>query len=161
MIGDGPLLDGCRRLARELQVERNVEFLGAQDHGTIQGEMRRARCFVQHSVVAPSGDSEGTPVAIIEASATGIPVVSTKHGGIPDVVVDGATGFLVDEGDVSGMAGHLTTLVDNPNLAREFGRAARRRAEEHFSVERRIAELWRIIEACIERGSFATESARA
>src|SRR5262249_50305874 len=65
MIGNGPLLDACRDLARGLGVESAVTFLGAQPHGVIQEEMRRARAFVQHSVEAPSGDSEGTPTAIL------------------------------------------------------------------------------------------------
>jgi glycosyltransferase involved in cell wall biosynthesis len=160
MIGDGPLLDDCRRLARELQVESDIAFLGSQDSAVIRDEMRRARCFVQHSVVAASGDAEGTPVAVIEASATGIPIVATRHAGIPDVVIDGTTGLLVDEGDVAGMARHLTALIENPTLAGELGRAARLRAEEHFSLERRLAALWRVIEASIESSAAERRSVR-
>ena len=61
-----------------------MTFLGAQPHNVIQDEMRKARGFVQHSIEAPSGDSEGMPVSIIEAGVSGLPVVATRHAGIPD-----------------------------------------------------------------------------
>src|SRR6266850_2559879 len=102
MIGDGPLLDKCRELAVELNVQDVVTFLGAQSPAAVQAEMRSARCFVQHSMEAANGDCEGTPVGILEAGASGLPVVSTRHAGIPDVVIEGETGFLSAEKDVSG-----------------------------------------------------------
>ena len=111
MIGDGPLLDACRDLARGLGVAPAVTFLEAQPHSVIQEEMRNARGFVQHSIEAPSGDSEGMPVAILEAGASGLPVVATRHAGIPDAVIEGTTGFLVDEHDVDGMAEGMLRLI--------------------------------------------------
>jgi colanic acid/amylovoran biosynthesis glycosyltransferase len=155
MLGDGPLLEECRALAGELGLGDAVAFLGAQPHAVVREEVRRARAFVQHSVVAESGDSEGTPVAIIEAGATGLPVVSTRHAGIPDVVVEGETGFLVEEGDVSGMAAHMSALARDAALAGRVGRAARRRVEEHFTMERSLSNLWAIIESCAARGRAA------
>src|SRR4030095_662225 len=104
---------------------------------------------VQHSVVAPSGDCEGTPVSILEAGATGLPVVSTRHAGIPDVVIEGDTGFLVDEGDVAGMARHMIQIARNPRLADTMGRAARKHIEQNFSKDQRIKNLWSIIEGAI------------
>lgn len=148
MIGDGPMLASCRTLASDLGIEGGVTFLGAQPAAVVRDEMRRARCFVQHSVEAPSGDCEGTPVSILEAGATGLPVVSTRHGGIPDVVVEGRTGFLVAEHDVEGMAHHMLRITRDPELAGRFGRAARLRVETHFSMEGSIAELWKIIYSC-------------
>lgn len=148
MIGDGPLLADCRRLASDLGIEDGVTFLGAQPTPVVREELRRARCFVQHSVEAPSGDAEGTPISIIEAGATGLPVVATRHSGIPDVVIEGETGFLVDEQDVEGMAQHMLRVARDPGLAGRLGRAARLRVERHFPIERSIAELWRIIQSC-------------
>jgi glycosyltransferase involved in cell wall biosynthesis len=113
--------------------------------------MRAGRCFVQHSIEAASGDSEGTPVAVLEAGATGLPVVSTRHGGIPEVVIDGRTGLLVDEGDWQGMARAMATLAANPRLAAQLGAEARQHVEEHFSIDRSIARLWRIVESCAKR----------
>ena len=88
-------------------------------------------------------------MAILEAGATGLPVVSTRHAGIPDVIVEGETGFLVDERDVGGMAQHMVTLAADPQLAASMGHAAQRRIRTHFSMERRLDHLWQIIESCM------------
>ena len=145
MVGDGPLLPSCRELASEMLPPSVATFLGTQPPEIIQEEMRRARCFLQHSVEAESGDSEGTPVAILEAGASGLPVVATRHGGIPEVVVEGETGFLVDETDVPAMAAAITRLVRDPVLAARLGRSARRRVETLYTMERSLGDLWSII----------------
>jgi glycosyltransferase involved in cell wall biosynthesis len=145
MIGDGPLLSECRKLASDLKIAHAVTFLGHQPPSVVQAEMRRARAFVQHSVRARSGDSEGTPVAILEASASGLPIISTRHAGIPEIVVEGQTGYLVDEGDVTAMAAHMVRLLEDPGLAQALGRAARRRAIEFYSIARSIERLREII----------------
>jgi glycosyltransferase involved in cell wall biosynthesis len=149
MIGEGPLLEQCKVLANDLGVSNSITFLGAQDQSVVEREMRSARCFVQHSVVAPSGDCEGTPVSVLEAGATGLPVVSTRHAGIPDVVLEGQTGFLVDEGDLSGMAHWMIQLAEQPELARTMGSAARKHIMGNFSRNYRIDNLWNIIESCM------------
>ena len=156
MLGDGPLLNECRKLAGELKIEDVVTFLGAQSPAVVQEEMRSARCFVQHSIEAANGDCEGTPVGILEAGASGLPVVSTRHAGIADVIVEGETGFLVDEGDVDGMAKHMLQLAREPALALSLGRAARQRVQRHFSEQRSDRRLWEIIESCIAPGRMAT-----
>jgi len=113
--------------------------------------MRRAAVFVQHSVIAPSGDREGTPVAILEAGAAAVPVVATRHEGIADVVIDGATGLLVEEGDVNGMAAAVADLLSDQERARQLGQAARRRIEEKYSMQASIDRLWTILERALER----------
>jgi glycosyltransferase involved in cell wall biosynthesis len=152
MIGDGPLTTECRRSAQALGIEQSVTFLGTQPPAVVRKEMRSARCFVQHSVVAADGESEGTPVAVIEAGATGLPVVATRHAGIPDVVIEGETGFLVDEHDVDGMARCMLRLAEDPVLAGRLGGAARARVQSCFSMERSIGNLWRIIQSCVRNG---------
>lgn len=149
MIGDGPLTNECRRFARSLGIDQSVTFLGAQPPAVVKAELRDARCFVQHSVEAASGDSEGTPVAILEAGAAGLPTVATRHGGIPDVVINGETGFLVDEHDVDGMAQRMVWLAQDPVLAARLGGAARARIEDRFSMERSIEGLWMVIQSCV------------
>jgi glycosyltransferase involved in cell wall biosynthesis len=145
MIGDGPLFSRCRKLSARLSIAHAVTFTGSLSHAEVAEEMRRARLFAQHSVEAASGDCEGTPVSILEACATGLPVVSTRHGGIPDVVEDGETGLLSEERDVEGMARNMLRLLRDPVLAAALGTAARRRVETHFSVTISIERLWAII----------------
>jgi glycosyltransferase involved in cell wall biosynthesis len=146
MIGDGPLFGECRRLAARLGISHGVTFMGRQPHRVVAEEMRRARLFAQHSIEAASGDSEGTPVSILEAGAAGLPVVSTRHGGIPDVVLDEETGLLVEEQDVTGMSHRMLRLLCDPRLAGALGRAARRHVETHFSAARSNERLWTIIQ---------------
>jgi colanic acid/amylovoran biosynthesis glycosyltransferase len=149
MVGDGALLEQSQRLAADLNIADAITFLGPQDPTTLQAEMRAARCFVQHSIEAASGDSEGTPLSILEAGATGLPVVSTRHAGIPDVVIEGRTGFLVDEGDVKGMAKHMSRLASDTQLAQEMGQAARDHVRSQFNTEKSLGNLWRIIQSCM------------
>jgi glycosyltransferase involved in cell wall biosynthesis len=145
MIGDGELLEACQRLASALGIADAVEFCGPQPHNEVAKAMTRARAFVQHSVKACDGDSEGTPVAILEAGASGLPVIATRHTGIADVVVHGETGFLVDEGDVDGMAEHMLRLAQEPETAARLGRAARVRIQTNHSMEKSISGLWNIL----------------
>ncbi len=145
MIGDGPLLGVCRDLATGLGVGGAVTFLGAQPHEAVAREMRSARAFVQHSVEAADGDCEGTPVAVLEAGATGLPVVATRHAGIPDVVLDGETGLLCDERDVPGMAAAMRDVLDDPAAAGAMGETAGRRVRGRFSTAHSIDRLWAIL----------------
>lgn len=148
MIGEGPLLGICRDLSHAFKIDHAVTFLGAQSHEQVQRELQECRGLVQHSLRASNGDAEGTPNSIMEAGASGLPVVSTRHAGIPDVVVEGKTGFLVDERDVHTMADHIITLARDPQLAATMGRAARSRIVDNFSMERSVNKLWQIIESC-------------
>ncbi len=145
MIGEGPLLDGCQKLVKMLKIEHRVEFCSSFKPNEILDNFRKARCFVQHSMTARNGDSESGPVSIKEASAAGLPVVSTYHAGIPDIVVHGETGFLVNEKDVNEMARYMTVLALNPSLAQKMGEAAARRINEHFSLKWTIENLWQVI----------------
>jgi glycosyltransferase involved in cell wall biosynthesis len=141
MIGEGALLGPCRDLAGALGIRHAVDFLGAQPHDVVAREMKNARAFVQHSIEALDGDSEGTPLAVLEAGACSLPVVSTNHAGIPDVVIDGETGFIVSERDVISMADRMTRLAHDAELASEFGVAARKRVSTEFTIEKSISTL--------------------
>ncbi len=88
-------------------------------------------------------------MAILEAAASGLPIVSTRHAGIPDVVLDGVTGFLGDERDVTTMAEKMRILLEQPRLAGQMGSAGRNTVVEHFSMQQSIQRLWGIIETCI------------
>ncbi len=139
MIGDGVLWEACHQMVNSLGMNHAVTLTGVRPHADIVTAMQQARAFVQHSLRPSSGDSEGTPVAVLEAGASGLPVVATRHAGIKDVVIDGETGLLVDEGDVTGMAAHMLSLAQNPELAGQLGRRARAHIAAHFSMEQYLA----------------------
>lgn len=146
MIGDGPLLGACKDLAEALDLKEQVEFLGSQSHEDVQRQMQKARVYVQHSVVASNGDSEGTPVAIMEAGASGVPVVATRHAGIPDAVIHGKTGYLVDERDVKSMAKYMDELLADYDTASQMGNNARDHIMKNFSQKDSIRRLAKILQ---------------
>lgn len=148
-FGDGPLLNACRQLAKTLGIEEHIEFRGPRSNAEIAETLRASRAFVQHSIRAADGDSEGTPLVILEAGAAGLPVVATRHTGIKDVVIEGETGFLVNEGDVETMADHMTHLAQSPSVAGAMGHRARMHVASNFSLEKGIGRLWGILESAI------------
>jgi len=93
-----------------------------------------------------SGDSEGTPVAVLEAGAAGLPVIATRHAGIPDVVREGQTGLLCDERDIATMAEHMHTVLTDPSAAARLGAAAREHIAEHHSMETSLEGLRTILQ---------------
>lgn len=154
MVGDGPLLVEAQRLSRELGLDRVIHFGGVQSPDQVAELMRGARAFLQHSLVAPDGDSEGSPVAVMEAQLSGLPVVATRHAGIPEVVLDCRTGLLVDEGDVEAMAEAMQQLVVNPSQAARLGAAGRQRVEAAFTVDHHLAAVSDLLHrVAAERGA--------
>ena len=145
MIGDGYLLDTCKRLVKSLGISNSVDFLPPQPHESIAKEMNKARAFVQHSVTPFHGDSEGTPVSILEASVTGLPVISTYHAGIPDVIENEKSGLLVPEGDFKAMANNMLRILKNPKLAEEMGKYGRKKNSGRFSIENSINNLSEVL----------------
>lgn len=151
MVGDGELLGPCRQMAIALNLGSSVEFTGALPHTQIVQKMNDAIALVQHSIVASNGDSEGTPVAILEAGAAGLPVVATRHAGIPDVVVEGKTGILVDELDTDAMADAMIQLLLDKERAKQMGSNARQHIRKHFSIERHLGLLKDILEMAVQK----------
>lgn len=149
MVGDGDLLLQCQKLVTDLHLEKNVEFKGVLAAEEIQILMQESIAFVQHSVVAQNGDSEGTPVAILEAQAAALPVISTYHAGIPDVVINNETGLLVQEQDVYRMAKNMLRLLQEENLAKKLGAAGRTRIKGNFTLERHLNILAETISEAI------------
>ena len=102
--GDGPQLPACRQLVRTLGLNDHIDFLGAVPNDTVPMWLARAHAYVHHAQTAASGATEGLPIALLEAMAMELPIVSTQHAGIPEVVVSGSNGLLVTPGDVSAFA---------------------------------------------------------
>ncbi len=151
MVGDGELQEACKQLTKALHMADIVEFTGARPHTEVAALMRKVRGFVLHSVTTSDDDMEGTPVSVLEAGAAGLPVVSTRHAGIKDVVIHGETGFLVDEGDIEAMAAYVLQLVRDPDLAARLGQRARQHIDANFSMDKSISSLWNIIESVIRK----------
>ncbi|MEX0322902.1 MAG: glycosyltransferase [Puniceicoccaceae bacterium] len=152
MVGDGPLLDECRNWTVKKGISKSVVFAGVKSRDEVSQLMSQSRVFVQHSVRASSGDCEGLPLAILEAGAHGLPVVSTIHAGIPDAVCSGEHGFLVKEGDVDGMAKAMIQLGKDALLAGQMGAAYRQRVVDCFSRELSLKRLQEILlKAAVEK----------
>ncbi len=146
MIGEGPLLEACKQLAYGLNLQSKIRFAGKQDRSQAAKVLKLSRAFVQHSLTTTYGDSEGTAITILEAGAAGLPVVSTRHGGIKESVSHGETGFLVEERDVSKMAFYMTELAKNPGKARAMGLKAREHVGRNFSTDLVMGNLHAILQ---------------
>jgi glycosyltransferase involved in cell wall biosynthesis len=134
IIGDGPLRGALEQQARKLG--DRVRFLGALPSDEVARWMRRASVLAAPSVTAADGDAEGLPNVVVEAAASGLPVVGTMHSGIPEAIEDGVTGFLVPERDSGTLAAQLAIVLGSEQLRGDMGAAARRLAERKF--DRRI-----------------------
>jgi len=148
IVGDG-------RTPRELEIKREIlgciEDGGIEDRVRITGyipheeflrEVRQAHICLQPSVTAADGDAEGgAPVCLIEMSASGMPVVASRHCDIPEVIVDGASGFLVPERDVDALAERLLYLADRRETWEDMARAGRTHVEEEYDAALQVQRL--------------------
>lgn len=154
IIGDGPLTDEIYQLTKELKLGNRVKMLGAQPQSMVLKEMELADIFFLPSLTAENGDREGAPVSILEAEATGLPIVSTIHTGIPEIVINGKTGFLVQEKDTNAMAKSLNKLIKNPELRNAMGKAGRTYVETHYDRRKEIDELEKLFHKLIQNGTI-------
>ena len=151
IAGEGPLRRPLERLTAECGLTSRVTFHGSLPHRAVAGLMQKSSIVCQPSVTAADGDSEGLPTVALEAAATARPIVATRHSGIPEIVVDGTTGFLLAERDVRGLADRLLLLLKNADLRRAMGEAGRRRIEERFDLRRQAERLEEIYSETISR----------
>jgi colanic acid/amylovoran biosynthesis glycosyltransferase len=156
MVGTGPLLDRTKQLADKLNLADKIEFTGGLPNADIQQLLQQARCFVQHSVTARDGDMEGTPNTILEASSSGLPVVSTLHAGIKEAVVNGITGFLSPEYNIEAMAEGMIKLAGSPELAAKMGLAGREHIVKDYNIDTQIKSLDKVIQNCITNFNAGT-----
>jgi colanic acid/amylovoran biosynthesis glycosyltransferase len=139
VIGDGPLRLSLETLAKDLNIR--CRFRGVQSPVAIREALQKARVFCVPSVTASNGDSEGLGIVFAEAQAMGVPIVSTTHGGIPEVVEDRLTGLLVPERDYQALADALSLLLDDEDLWQSLQRGARQRVEQNFDLKTQTALL--------------------
>lgn len=149
MAGGGVLLNTCKNLVKYLNITKNVTFLGVitpEGYGDLLGE---SLAFVQHSVTAANGDMEGTPLAVLEASAAGLPVISTYHAGIPDVVEHKTTGLLCEEHDIETMSMHMLQVLDDVNFAKKLGESGKLKITENFNLKKHISAIDEVLNKAI------------
>lgn len=147
-IGDGPLLAPAQALVAKAGAEAKVTFHGAQPHDAVREKLQRTEFFLQHSITAQNGNTEGLPTAIQEAMACGCLTVSTRHAGIPEAIDEGRTGWLVDEHDETAFANAIRAAMDTPGRA-AMAAEARQVAEARFDNQALLEKLEHLIRARI------------
>jgi colanic acid/amylovoran biosynthesis glycosyltransferase len=139
VVGDGPLRAQLEALAKELQVD--CSFLGRQPHEQVIATLANARVCAIPSVTAANGDSEGLPMILAEAQGLGVPVVATRHAGIPEGIVDGEGGLLSDERDARSLAMNILRLFEDEELYTSVRRRGAELVLREFDLKRQTERL--------------------
>lgn len=141
IIGTGPLENELRKQIEELRLQNNVDLPGAKPQTQLRRRLAAANVFVLPSMIDPDGGMDNLPTVIMEAMATGLPVVSTNLGGIPEMVIENETGFLVQPGDAAAMSDAIQKVINDPSGAARLGQSGYDRARSLFSIEKNVREL--------------------
>ncbi len=147
IVGDGPLRGDLERQAKDHGVADKVDFRGWCDRDEVHQALMNHHLLLAPSITADDGDMEGIPVVIMEAMATGMPVISTIHSGIPELVEHGKCGFLASEASVDELTRHLTELALAPQRWPDVGRAGRSIIEEEFDIRTLNRDLVKLFES--------------
>jgi glycosyltransferase involved in cell wall biosynthesis len=150
VIGDGPLRPSLEQLAAQLGI--SCRFLGAQPDTAVREWQSVARVFCAPSVMATNGDSEGLGTVFAEAQAMGAPVVSFRHGGIPEIVLHGQTGLLAPEGDSKTLANYIRHFLEDERSWKECAAAGIAWTRTQFDLKRQTQLLEQVyIDLCLHR----------
>jgi len=143
VMGSGELEEELKSFVLKNGLKDYVHFAGPVKYGSAEmmKEFREADIFLHPSVIAPNGDKEGIPGTVIEAMASGLPVVSTYHAGIPHVISNDATGLLVEEWDVEALGNAIIELIENKYLRERLGKAAQEYAMNNLTLQEKEQEL--------------------
>jgi colanic acid/amylovoran biosynthesis glycosyltransferase len=153
VAGEGPLLDELIALSKELGIEDKVSFPGFLSEKTLCKLYHDSHIFIHPSQLTSDGNQEGVPNSMLEAMATGLPVIATYHGGIPEAVRHGATGLLSQERDWESVLGSMHELAGNPERWLKMGKAASLDVRDHFEQSAQITNLESIYWEVMESGS--------
>jgi colanic acid/amylovoran biosynthesis glycosyltransferase len=160
IAGDGPMGAELRKLAEELGISRRVRFAGFVPQNALLDLFSRSHIFLHPSETA-AGDVEGVPNAMLEAMACGLPVVATRHGGIPEAIEHGRNGLLCAERDADGVTAALMRLANDAALYRTLAQQASASVHEQFSKERQVAAIEEIYgDAILAHSGRASASSR-
>ncbi|HEY6193662.1 MAG TPA: glycosyltransferase [Candidatus Eisenbacteria bacterium] len=152
IYGEGPERARLEKMIEVLRLEGHVTLTGARPRREILAAYREADLFALAPCVLEDGDRDGIPNVIIEAMASGLPVVTTAAGGIPELVTPGVTGLIVEPHDIAGIAANIGRLLDDAALRARLGSAGRAAVEERFD-ERRTAEEMAVLLGVNEGGA--------
>jgi len=141
IIGEGPLQSALEQKIQELSLDDRVTLCGALPHESVIDQMKSSTMFVLPCVTGSDGDRDGIPNAILEAMAMKLPVISTIHSGIPEVITDGVNGLLVAPADHEALAQAIARLLDEPQLGRQMGERGRQTVDENFDARRNASRL--------------------
>jgi colanic acid/amylovoran biosynthesis glycosyltransferase len=155
IAGKGPLQPELEMLAGGLGIARDVHFLGFLSQPKLMQLYASSHLFLHPSEISPNQDQEGVPNSVLEAMATGLPVVATRHGGIPEAVDHGRTGFLVAEEDHVGLANAMQLITSSPGLLKEMGERAHAAVVERFEQDTQINRLESFYEEAITMNGAA------
>lgn len=153
VAGEGPDEANLRRQAGELGISDQVSFAGFLPQPELRKLFAGAHLFVHPSETGPDGNQEGVPNSMLEAMATGLPVLATRHGGIPEAVESGRSGLLVSERDDAALAGAMRQLASEPDLYRSMSKEASDSVRRQFEQGAQIAVLEDCYREAIERFS--------
>jgi colanic acid/amylovoran biosynthesis glycosyltransferase len=149
IVGDGPLRYNLEGFTLELGIENHIKFLGAIEQDSVLKLYQEAHIFILPSITANDGDQEGIPVVLMEAQAVGLPIVSTYHSGIPEVVLNSKSGFLVPERDVDELAKSLEYLINHPEIRQKMGKIGREIVAERYDIRKLNLRLVKIYETLL------------
>lgn len=142
IIGDGPLHAEILARTQSPDLAGRVALLGYQPYPVYKEELKRVHFLVAPSVTAADGDTEGgAPVCLLEAQASGLPVIATTHCDIPEVTRPGLSALLAPERDIAALADRLDQLLSRPERWPEMGRAGRAHMEAEFDIDRQVARM--------------------
>lgn len=144
IAGDGELRNELEEQIKGYGLRDEINLLGYQTQKEVQRLLRNSHIFLAPSVTASNGDEEGTPTVLLEAQSTGLPIVSTQHAGIPEIVVDGKSGLLVPERDAPALASAVEILIQEKNSWHEWGLHGREQVEDRHSIAAAVHRLERI-----------------
>jgi colanic acid/amylovoran biosynthesis glycosyltransferase len=152
IAGDGPMKEQLAEMARDLGVQHAVELRGFLDQAALAKLYAESHVFVHPSEMTKDQNQEGVPNSMLEAMATGLPVLATQHGGIPEVVTHGTHGLLVPEGDHEALFQAMFRCIEHPEHLAEMGKAAADEVRAEFSQEKAIERLEGFYDEAIEIG---------
>lgn len=141
IAGEGPLREKLENKIIKLNLNEKVELLGAVSHFQVAQEMKNASFFVLASHTDHNGNREGIPNVIKEAMACGLPIVSTKHAGIPELVTHGESGFLAAENDYEDLAKWIMEMIQHKNKWPVMGEKGREMVKKSFDLQKQVKKL--------------------